>query len=213
MGLINSKAYDLLVKMEKETIRLIDEGTPSNLWRALNNWQEEMKYMHRILKLVNVYDFTRSRNDVSEQNFWHFLQQSHVRNAIHVGNTFFDGGSKVLNRFYQKWMKDQSSGLAFLLDKGIPVLVYHGNFDLVLPVNGMSEALNNLQWRGLEKWTNAQNIPYFHTAKNGDKELMGYIQSEAGLDFVVVRNAGHMVPIDTPEWALKIVKDFLQKTE
>ena len=101
MGLVNSKVYDELVKYEKETIRQIDKG---NLWSALNNWQQEMKFMHTSLKLINVYDFTRSKNDVSEQNFWHFLQQSHVRNAIHVGDTFFDGGSKVLNRFYQNML-------------------------------------------------------------------------------------------------------------
>ena len=118
-----------------------------------------------------------------------------------------------LNRFYHKWMKDQSDSLASLLNNGIPVLVYHGNFDLVLPVNGMSEALYNLQWNGLQKWSKAENKPYFYSDINGDKELMGYIQSADGLSFVVVRNAGHMVPIDSPSWSLKIVEDFLKKTE
>ena len=111
-------------------------------------------------------------------------------------------------------MKDQSGSLSSLLNNGIPVLVYHGNFDLVLPVNGMSEALYNLQWNGRQKWSKAENKPYFYSDKNGDKELMGYIQSAEGLlSFVVVRNAGHMVPIDSPAWSLKIVEDFLQKTE
>ena len=77
------------------THRLIENG---DLWKALSNWQQEMKFMHSSLKLINLYDFTRARSDVSEQNFWHFLQKSEVREAIHVGNTFFDGGSRVLNR-------------------------------------------------------------------------------------------------------------------
>jgi len=210
MGLVNAPTYKKLVSFETETNRLIENG---DLWKALSNWQQEMKFMHSSLKLINLYDFTRARSDVSEQNFWHFLQKSEVREAIHVGDTFFDGGSRVLNRFYHKWMKDQSDSLASLLNNGIPVLVYHGNFDLVLPVNGMSEALYNLQWNGLQKWSKAENKPYFYSDINGDKELMGYIQSADGLSFVVVRNAGHMVPIDSPSWSLKIVEDFLKKTE
>ena len=70
-------------------------------------------------------------------------------------------------------MKDQSDVLASLLDKGVPVLVYHGNFDLVLPVNGMSEALHNLKWKWQKEWSEAENSPYFYKTENGDRELMG----------------------------------------
>ena len=56
-------------------------------------------------------------------------------------------------------------------------------------------------------WLDLENI-YFC-----NKELLGYVQSAAGLTFVVIRNAGHMVPIDTPEWALRVVEDFLHKTK
>ena len=95
MGLINSKFYEELVQSEMEIERLLEK---EDLYPALNSWQNEMSMIRNNLKLINSYDFTRSRSDVSEQNFWHFLQKPHVRNAIHVGNTFFDGGSRVLDR-------------------------------------------------------------------------------------------------------------------
>ena len=38
---------------------------------------------------------------------------------------------------------------------------------------------------------------------------MGYVQSARNLTFVAVRNAGHMVPVDQPKWAAKIVRDFV----
>ena len=104
-------------------------------------------------------------------------------------------------------MKDQSSLLCDILRRKVPVLVYHGNFDLVLPVSGMAETLQNLPCNSEYKY--ASNEPY----KSDQNELMGYIQSGGGLDFVVIRNVGHMVPIDSPVWSLKIVRDFLQKTE
>ena len=73
-------------------------------------------------------------------------------------------------------MKDQSESLSSLLDRGVPVLVYHGNFDLVLPVSGMSEALNNLQWNGFKQWSEVENRPYFHTNKHGDKARIDIFQ-------------------------------------
>ena len=51
--------------------------------------------------------------------------------------------------------------------------------------------------------------PYYYTNENGIRELMGYNQSGGGLDFVLVLNSGHMVPIDQPSWSLKILEDFI----
>ena len=72
----------------------------------------------------------------------------------------------------------------------------------------------NWTWDACQRaqWSEAINEPYLIKTAEGVQELMGYIQSGGGLDFVVVRNSGHMVPIDQPRWSLKIIKDFLRKT-
>ncbi len=111
-------------------------------------------------------------------------------------------------------MLDKLSTFAKILDNDIPVLVYHGNFDLVLPVEGISAALENTPWKHRRQWCEADRQVYHFTNQDSEyKEIMGYRQSYGSLDFVIVRNSGHMVPIDNPAWALKIVRDFLQKTE
>ena len=43
-------------------------------------------------------------------------------------------------------MLDQLARLENVLENQVPVLVYHGNFDLILPVHGMANALKNTKW-------------------------------------------------------------------
>jgi hypothetical protein len=39
-------------------------------------------------------------------------------------------------------------------------------------------------------------------------ELVGYATEGGGLTYLIVRNAGHMVPISQPRWAREIVYQF-----
>lgn len=211
MGLINQNTYNDLLTFENLTQLYLDQN---DLSKALESWQNQMATMADSLGVSYLYDLTRSTVDVSEQNYWHFLQQSHVRKAIHVGNTILDGGVKVLVRLKHLWMEDKLSTVGKLLDQNVPILVYHGNFDLVLPVCGISEALHHTSWTKAGLWRSSNHEQYYFRNQFGDQELMGYRQSGGGLTFVVVRNSGHMVPMDSPSWALQILSDFLYpKTE
>ena len=111
-------------------------------------------------------------------------------------------------------MSDQLQSLADILDKGVHVLVYHGIMDMLLPAVGMAKALDNIPWTGQTAWYNETvKEPYWmHDAETNHSELMGYRQHHKSLTFVTVRNAGHMVPINQPQWALKIVQDFVSSS-
>ena len=111
-------------------------------------------------------------------------------------------------------MANKLGYLNSVLENGVRVLVYHGMFDLVLPISGVGEALENANWTKKSLWDQGIRKPYTFKGTSASSnypkhELMGYRQAGGGLTFVVVRNSGHMVPIDQPEWSLKIVQDFL----
>ena len=107
---------------------------------------------------------------------------------------------------------DQREKLSRLLNRGIPVLIYHGIFDMIIPVPTTIETILNTDWNEHILWRDADRKPYQYVTKNGIQKLIGYKQSAGGLDFVAVLNSGHMVPIDQPAAALQIVKDFLAKS-
>ena len=92
MGLINEAGYNQLLEYENQTLSYLADGKYAH---ALEKWQEEMMAIKALLVSVNLYDVTRTHVDLSEKNIWHFVQQPHIRKAIHVGNTFFDNGAKV----------------------------------------------------------------------------------------------------------------------
>ena len=104
---------------------------------------------------------------------------------------------------------DQREKLAYLLDNHVPVLIYHGIFDMIIPISSTLRTINNTNWKRRDQWMTRERNPYYHTNENGIRELMGYNQSGGGLDFVLVLNSGHMVPIDQPSWSLKILEDFI----
>ena len=104
---------------------------------------------------------------------------------------------------------DQREKLAYLLDNHVPVLIYHGIFDMIIPISSTLRTINNTNWKRRDQWMTRERNPYYYTNANGIRELMGYNQSGGGLDFVLVLNSGHMVPIDQPSWSLKILEDFI----
>ena len=41
------------------------------------------------------------------------------------------------------------------------------------------------------------------------KELAGYVKGDGNLKFVLIRNSGHSVPMDQPQWALRMVDAYI----
>ena len=117
-----------------------------------------------------------------------------------------------MKRMLQIMFDDQREKLSILLNRGIPVLIYHGIFDMIIPVPTTIETILNTDWNEHILWRGTDRKPYQYVTKNGIQKLIGYKQSGGGLDFVAVLNSGHMVPIDQPAAALQIVKDFLAKS-
>jgi cathepsin A (carboxypeptidase C) len=66
-----------------------------------------------------------------------------------------------------------------------------GNYDLVCNFYGSAEMINTMQWSGQQAFNSAQNVTW-----NYNGNAVGNSRTANGLTFVVVYNAGHMVPHD-----------------
>ena len=89
------------------------------------------------------------------------------------------------------------------------MLIYNGNLDVIVNVAGTNRLVSSLDWSGQTEFGNSKrkNI-WVWNEETGRGELAGYANSGGGLTYVVVRNAGHMVPISQPLWAHHLVTDF-----
>jgi hypothetical protein len=95
LGLVDKKSHQRLKDYEANTQEYMDKG---QLFQAFLNWQGELQTVKHLVASNNLYDLSRSQIDMTENNYWHFLQQPHIRKAIHVGDTKFDDGAGVKTR-------------------------------------------------------------------------------------------------------------------
>ena len=79
---LNEKAIDEQIKEKNQEI-------------ASNFWQHGLNKMLAQTGITNIYDLSNPFRDMTEENFWHFLQKSHVRKSIHVGGIKFKDGKNV----------------------------------------------------------------------------------------------------------------------
>jgi len=92
-----------------------------------------------------------------------------------------------------------------LLAEGIDVIFYNGNYDLICNFYGTSALLEAMSWPGQQGFMKAANGTW--TGPAG--QPAGNFRSYQGLTYVVVYNAGHMVPHDQGENALDLLSHLI----
>jgi len=85
-----------------------------------------------------------------------------------------------------------------------PVVIYNGNYDLICNYFGEAALLNQMPWSGQNGFVNAANVTW---TVNG--QPAGSARTYENLTFVVVFNAGHMVPHDQPANALDLLNHVI----
>jgi len=139
-------------------------------------------------------------------------------------------GYKAYVALNESVMIDKTPWLSEVLrEKSVRVLIYNGNLDVIVHLKGTSELIRRLDWEGKKSfdesqkrsflvWNEDERVRTFNGDKCCDKlcqinELAGHWVSGGGLTFLVVRNAGHMVPISQPRWARALAREFVKRKE
>ena len=88
-------------------------------------------------------------------------------------------------------MTSKKPWLEEALGRGIRVLVYNGNLDIIVNVAGTNRMINSLRWSGKNEFANSkrQNI-WVWNEQTSKGELSGYANDGGGLTYAVIRNAG-----------------------
>lgn len=184
-----------LIKQEKwlEAFDLFDElldgdiTQQPSLYKNLTGFDYYFNYLHE----------KDPSNDSDYMVEW--LQRADVRKAIHVGNRTFIPESKKVEKYMKADVMQSLAVLVADLTQHYRVLIYNGQLDIIVAYPLTENYLQKLKWPGAEKYKTAQRKVWFV-----GNELAGYSKTVDSLTEVLVRNAGHMVPLDQPKWALEI---------
>jgi len=90
----------------------------------------------------------------------------------------------------------------------VPVYFYNGNYDLICNFYGTSALLDSMAWTGQTGFQKAANTTW--TGPAG--QPAGTVRTNQGLTYVVVYNAGHMVPHDQGQNALDLLNHVITGT-
>jgi len=130
-----------------------------------------------------------------------FLNQPEVMKVLGVKETkWLTCNDKVHEALFFDNMKSYSKEVALLLESKIQVLVYSGDKDFICNYLGGEVWTKNLQWSGKN---------HFSSQIYKNYERYGQYKSYNGLVFLILYDAGHMVPMDQPEAAENMLQRFI----
>ena len=130
-----------------------------------------------------------------------FLLQDAVEQAIGVtGRPWAECNQTVHIYLSLDFMDDLTQNLTYLIDKGLNVLLYHGDKDFICNWRGGEVLTNNLDWSGKYVFQNQSYTTF---------EDYGEYKHVDNFTFYRVYNAGHMVPMDQPLAALTMLERFI----
>ncbi|KAF5290402.1 hypothetical protein FQR65_LT11579 [Abscondita terminalis] len=117
-------------------------------------------------------------NDSSSTNLRKYVNIPAFRKALHVGNHTFEEREKVLTSLIPDFMKSVAPIISELLDH-YKILFFH------------------------EDYKSAKRHIWII-----DGDVAGYVKEAGNIIELLVRNAGHMVALDQPKWALDMITKF-----
>ena len=118
---------------------------------------------------------------------------------------FGSQGGNVYQKLFTDFMMNEVPLVEYCLAKKLPLLIYNGQNDIIVETPG------TMRW--VEQISYADSATFrktlFQTWKIKGK-VAGSVKKAGLLEFRIVNNAGHLVPMDQGENALEMVKQFVE---
>lgn len=117
--------------------------------------------------------------------------------------------SNVFMNMEGDFMKPVISIVDELLEAGVNVTVYNGQLDLIVDTMGQEAWVRKLKWPELPKFNQLRWKALYSDPKSS--ETSAFVKSYKNLAFYWILRAGHMVPSDQGDMALKMMKLVTQQ--
>ncbi|KAL2328549.1 hypothetical protein Fmac_021976 [Flemingia macrophylla] len=140
------------------------------------------------------------------RNVEKLLNLEKVKSALGVKKDleFVSCSTTVYFNMVGDWMRNLEVGIPSLLENGIKMLVYAGDKDLICNWLGNSRWVHAMEWSGQKAFAASPTVKFVV-----DGVEAGSLNSYGPLSFLKVHDAGHMVPMDQPKAALKMLKSWM----
>ncbi|KAF9437593.1 Cell death protease [Entomortierella beljakovae] len=141
---------------------------------------------------------------LTQASWEYFLNLASVQAQIHIGTTMsysdcvsigsgiYRSDPSVVPKYF----------LGSLIDRGLKVTLYSGLLDTVVPHTLTEAVISQITWGGVTGFASTTMTPIY---PGNSSTKTGSYHSERGLSYVIIDNAGHMVPRDDAPTATWLV--------
>lgn len=157
----------------------------------------------KLLKRLMIGHANEAYDPCTEKHSVVYFNLPEVQKAIHVDPQFaptkWETCSEMVN---SNWTDSAGSVLDIyreLIHAGLRIWMFSGDTDSVIPVTSTRYNIDALKLPTIKPW----HAWYDHG------QVAGWSQEYQGLTFVVIRGAGHEVPLHQPKLALSLLESFL----
>lgn len=135
-----------------------------------------------------------------------YITKPEVLKALHVGNIKFSFYNNTVHKYMRSdFLSEVQSKVEMLLNH-YRVLMYCGQMDMTAPCVPNAQARRkHWHWNYRDQFLNAPRNPWWY-----NNRVAGYGKSGGGLTEVLLRGAGHLVPMDKPEETTVLVDYFIR---
>jgi len=215
LGLINQGQTNRLKEMDHECKKFLKEGKYNQrvCFSLLDEVIDSTSLVgnHKIL----MYD---ARKYMLHTNIFppghdaveNYLNRPDVRSAIHADTTpqkYVECADPPFNALSHQDGKGVVAELTAILNAGMRVFIYVGQYDIICQHLGVEKMLASLSWQGSDGWSKAQPGIWIY-----EKAPAGYYKKYNNLESLLVLNSGHMVPMDLPAIAFDMISKFVNKS-
>ncbi|KAF9604524.1 hypothetical protein IFM89_007645 [Coptis chinensis] len=161
-------------------------------------------------KIISPQQVTQSVDVCIEDETVNYLNRKDVQKALHarlVGVNKWTVCSSILDYDVLNVEIPTINVVGSIVKAGIPVLVYSGDQDSVIPLTGSRKLVHGLAEELGLNTTAAYRVWFEGKQVGGWTQVYGNI-----LSFATIRGASHEAPFSQPERSLVLFKSFLQGT-
>jgi len=174
--------------------------------QATNLWGIQQSFLEQYAAEVNIYNFMYYYDYLPENQLTQLIDTTiRAKLGIIPSNVTWGGQSnQVFEYMSQDFMRPGIAAVDTLLARGYNVAVYSGQMDIIVDVICIENWMNQLTWPGLDNFLAAtREIQFIDGTPNG------YKKSYSNLALWGVYDAGHMVPADNGEMALRMFTSII----
>jgi len=202
-GIIGPNTRDTLRKQEYQAISLIKDEQYGKATKLSNKILDDLsaaaggvsEYNYREYDSDDMFPFSVWLNTAEAQDYLEIPHQE-----------YFDCNPEVSDDFVEDNTQSVADYYSYLISN-IPVLLYNGQDDDNCDYEGVINYINALNWSDIKNFRSAKRTVW--SLSDGTKA--GLVKRYGNFTFLMLYQAGHMVPSDQPKASSQMLYNFLNK--